>query len=559
MDAFDVEETLFVVAHELGHYVRRDPWLGIALGTVALATMLIFADAALRRTTTRGVTSPAQGARFAFTPCSRSSRWTPLMNAASRAMERRADRFALEATGDREAGIRAFRRLGEQNLAELEPRAGPSCCWPHTSLAARIRALEEAAPPDPLGRDDERYFAQAMHQPLGLILPVTTLHLLGLTNSLQPAHFRPCGPGLSWYLNCFLLSAACAADSVAPTASAAKGMAAMRRSTRPRETGFTATPSYAPRMRRRYESIRCAPAPALSSARASSHRTKGAVARIASRKTANGPRSSSFAVGDVAPHEVVAGANQPEPRMHLGEAARRDAQRLGIEREVRLQRLRGENAVERTRGGAVGRERAAQRLERGLHRNVDAGRDVGVAGREVDVVTGERAVLPARRHPRGEPRLVGVAPLVEARVVGDPERARARVDVREPVVDLCPGEQQHRDEVFPAVPHVLVPRLTVGVEPRPVVVLLQPPQKPERNPQVERIGLLGQAGVFQVSERAGTRRPGLRIPGTSCMPAPGLAAIAVLVLIASVRAGSDACLALRDSGHATALWAPRSR
>ena len=48
VEAFEDDETLFVVAHELGHYVRRDPWLAIALGTAALAVTLLAADAALR-------------------------------------------------------------------------------------------------------------------------------------------------------------------------------------------------------------------------------------------------------------------------------------------------------------------------------------------------------------------------------------------------------------------------------------------------------------------------------------------------------------------------------
>jgi STE24 endopeptidase len=140
--SFADDETLFVVAHELGHYVRRDPWLGIALGTGAVSITLLAADAALRATTKRGLTSPAQGARLAFYATLAQLALLPLMNAASRAMERRADRFAVTATNDREAGMRAFRRLGEQNLAELEPPRWAELLFAsHPSLGARIRAL----------------------------------------------------------------------------------------------------------------------------------------------------------------------------------------------------------------------------------------------------------------------------------------------------------------------------------------------------------------------------------------------------------------------------------
>ena len=142
VQAFPDDETLFVVAHELGHYVRRDPWLGIALGTAAVSATLLVADAAVRKTTRRGLDSPAQGARLAFYATLAQLLLMPLMNAASRALERRADRFALTATGDGDAGVRAFRRLGEQNLAEFEPPRWAELLFAsHPSLAARIRAL----------------------------------------------------------------------------------------------------------------------------------------------------------------------------------------------------------------------------------------------------------------------------------------------------------------------------------------------------------------------------------------------------------------------------------
>jgi STE24 endopeptidase len=143
VEAFAPDETLFVVAHELGHYVRRDPWAGIAVGTASIAATLLIADGALRRTSGRGLDSPAQGARLAFYATLVQLALMPAQNAFSRALERRADRFALAATGEGEAGIRAFRRLGEQNLAEFEPpRWSELIFGSHPSLASRIRALQ---------------------------------------------------------------------------------------------------------------------------------------------------------------------------------------------------------------------------------------------------------------------------------------------------------------------------------------------------------------------------------------------------------------------------------
>ena len=146
--AFPSDETLFVVAHELGHYVRRDPWLGIALGTAMLSVTLLTADALLRLTTRRGLDSPAQGARLTFYATLVQLALVPAANAASRAMERRADRFALGATGDPAAGVRAFRRLGEQNLADPDPPRWAELLFAsHPPLASRIRDLEGAVTP----------------------------------------------------------------------------------------------------------------------------------------------------------------------------------------------------------------------------------------------------------------------------------------------------------------------------------------------------------------------------------------------------------------------------
>jgi Zn-dependent protease with chaperone function len=66
----------------------------------------------------------------------------PLANAFSRAIERRADRFALSATNNADSGVRAFRRLRDQNLAEDEgPKWAELLFASHPSLRSRIEAL----------------------------------------------------------------------------------------------------------------------------------------------------------------------------------------------------------------------------------------------------------------------------------------------------------------------------------------------------------------------------------------------------------------------------------
>jgi STE24 endopeptidase len=147
LDTFADDETFFVVAHELGHYVKRDPWVQIALGTALTTLPLLIGTHTVRRTTGRDVSGPATAMRLAFYLQLGQLAAMPIANAFSRTIERRADRFALEATGDAESGVRAFRRLRDQNLAEDEgPKWSELLFGSHPSLRSRIAALEAAGP-----------------------------------------------------------------------------------------------------------------------------------------------------------------------------------------------------------------------------------------------------------------------------------------------------------------------------------------------------------------------------------------------------------------------------
>jgi Zn-dependent protease with chaperone function len=146
LDEFAEDETLFVVAHELGHYVKRDPWVAIALGTGLIALPLLIGNAVVRRTTGRDVGDVGTSMRLGFYLSLGQIAALPIANAFSRMIERRADRFAVEATNDAASGARAFRRLRDQNLAEDEgPKWSEVLFSSHPSLGSRIAALENGA------------------------------------------------------------------------------------------------------------------------------------------------------------------------------------------------------------------------------------------------------------------------------------------------------------------------------------------------------------------------------------------------------------------------------
>ena len=69
----------------------------------------------------------------------------PVQAAFSRAMERRADRFAVELTRNGEAYARAMERLAAQGLADPDPpRPVVVMLYSHPPIVERIRAARDA-------------------------------------------------------------------------------------------------------------------------------------------------------------------------------------------------------------------------------------------------------------------------------------------------------------------------------------------------------------------------------------------------------------------------------
>jgi STE24 endopeptidase len=137
------EEIEVILAHELAHHVHGDIWRGIALETGLLTLGFYLADLALSGVVGRfGIIAkwdPAALPVLVLAGGAVSLVLKPFANALSRAHERRADRYALELTGNAPAFTSAMKRLGAQNLAEERPsRLVQWLFYTHPPVTARI-------------------------------------------------------------------------------------------------------------------------------------------------------------------------------------------------------------------------------------------------------------------------------------------------------------------------------------------------------------------------------------------------------------------------------------
>jgi STE24 endopeptidase len=150
---FADDEVEAVVAHELGHQVHGDIWRLIGFGAGAgfgMAWLLSrVAPLAVRRTRERtGVSEVGDVASLPLLALLMTAMGfvvMPVQAAFSRAMERRADRFAVELTRNGEAYARAMEGLAAQNLADPDPpRPVVVMLYSHPPIIERIRAARDA-------------------------------------------------------------------------------------------------------------------------------------------------------------------------------------------------------------------------------------------------------------------------------------------------------------------------------------------------------------------------------------------------------------------------------
>ncbi|MGH9253690.1 MAG: M48 family metallopeptidase [Vicinamibacterales bacterium] len=139
------DEIEVILAHELAHHVHHDIWKGMTLETLLVTLGFYLADRVLEASTGRlglaGKDDVAMLPLLVLTGGAVSIVLLPLVNAFSRAHERRADRYALDMTKNAVAFMSAMKRLGAQNLAEERPsRLVELLFHSHPPIAARLEA-----------------------------------------------------------------------------------------------------------------------------------------------------------------------------------------------------------------------------------------------------------------------------------------------------------------------------------------------------------------------------------------------------------------------------------
>jgi STE24 endopeptidase len=150
---FPPDQIEAIIAHELGHQVHGDIWRLIGFGAGAgfgMAWLLSrIAPLAVRRTSEQtGVSELADEASLpvlALLMTAMGFVLMPMQAAFSRAIERRADRFAVELTRNGEAYARAMEGLAAQSLADPDPpRPVVVMLYSHPPIVERIRAARDA-------------------------------------------------------------------------------------------------------------------------------------------------------------------------------------------------------------------------------------------------------------------------------------------------------------------------------------------------------------------------------------------------------------------------------
>jgi STE24 endopeptidase len=153
LDEFTADEIETILAHELGHHVHRDIALGIAVNSALTLASFWIAHLILRWSVgvfrLDGLADPAGLPVLILVTAVLGLIAMPPGNAYSRWRERKADRYALEATAKPQAFADAMTRLANQNLSDADPeRWVVWLLYSHPPIGERVAAAEAFAVSD---------------------------------------------------------------------------------------------------------------------------------------------------------------------------------------------------------------------------------------------------------------------------------------------------------------------------------------------------------------------------------------------------------------------------
>jgi STE24 endopeptidase len=120
---FAPEEVEVIMAHELCHHVKAHIWWGIAVQSVLTFASFFAIDRVLHRFAGpfRGLSDVANFPVIALSGVAITVLMLPVVNGFSRWLEREADLYALEITGDALAFVSSMEKLGDLNMANKTP------------------------------------------------------------------------------------------------------------------------------------------------------------------------------------------------------------------------------------------------------------------------------------------------------------------------------------------------------------------------------------------------------------------------------------------------------
>ncbi|TYS15891.1 M48 family metallopeptidase [Rossellomorea vietnamensis] len=145
-------EILFVMAHEMAHYVEKHIYIGIALYLtfsffglwIAAKLMNFIVGRHGDKVKVERVSSLSSLPLFLVITSMLMFTISPFSNYISRYQETRADRYAIEMTGDKEAAISSFQELSRVGLSQVNPPLLVKVFrYGHPTMLERLIMLEE--------------------------------------------------------------------------------------------------------------------------------------------------------------------------------------------------------------------------------------------------------------------------------------------------------------------------------------------------------------------------------------------------------------------------------